>query len=396
MATTHFLKQRFIFISHPSVGGILLLSCVLLSMLIANSPLAVGFQNLLDQTLGFSLYRFHLNYTVVSWINDGLMAMFFLMAGVEIKRELAEGQLSTVKTAALPVLCAVGGMLVPALIYFLFNYQAKTAIGWGIPMATDIAFAVAILNALKKHIPSSLKVFLTALAIVDDLGAIVVVAVFYTSSIEFIYLLYAGGIFALMLLFNRLHVKNIWFYLVPGIVMWYLVHHSGVHATIAGVLTALAIPVRNKSGVELSANLEKRLTMPVNLLILPLFALANTNISFKSGMLEGLLSPLGGGIVAGLVIGKPIGIMLMAFIAVKTKVGKLPQHINWVHLTGLGLLAGMGFTMSIFISLLSFKAAGMQAAAKFAVLVATIIAALTGYLFLAVYAKTSKRSPLSQ
>jgi NhaA family Na+:H+ antiporter len=381
------LKRRFAFISHPSTGGVLLLSCVLISILLANSVWAATYQDLLNRVIGFNTGNVHLSYSVTSWINDGLMAIFFLMAGLEIKREIVEGQLSDVKSAAMPVLCAIGGMLVPAALYYLVNHNAETAGGWGIPMATDIAFAVAILTALKKLIPPSLKVFLTALAIVDDLGAILVVAVFYTAHIEFTYLLYAAAIFALMLLFNRLEVKSIWFYLLPGVLLWYFVHHSGIHATIAGVLTALAIPVKTRQGLTLSVNLEHQLTKPVALIILPLFALANTNITFENGMLGGLVSPLGLGIVAGLVLGKPLGIIVMAWAAVKTKVGKLPMGVNWMHVTGLGLLAGIGFTMSIFISLLSFTEAALQTEAKFAVLMASILAAIAGYVVLAAYAK---------
>lgn len=390
MVKDGFLRRSFHFVSHPATGGILLLGCVLVSILIANTTLGDPFQSLLDLVVGFSNDHIHLSYSINSWINDGLMAIFFLMAGLEIKREIVEGQLADVKTAALPVLCAVGGMLVPAFIYFIFNHHTQTANGWGIPMATDIAFAVAILNAIKKLIPASLKVFLTALAIVDDLGAIIVVAVFYTANIEFTYLFYAAGIFAVMLVFNRLELKSIWFYLAPGVLLWYFVHHSGIHATIAGVLTALAIPVRLGTGERLVSNLEHRLTAPVNLLILPLFALANTNIGFEGGMLAGLISPLGLGVLAGLVLGKPVGIIMMAYAAVKARIGNLPKGVNWVHVAGMGLLAGIGFTMSIFISLLSFSNEAYQTEAKFAVLIASVLSAILGYVVLANYAKKQR------
>ncbi|MDT3405004.1 Na+/H+ antiporter NhaA [Mucilaginibacter terrae] len=365
----------------------MLLTSVIASLVIANSPLASTFQAVLNSHTGFYIGQLELIYPLISWVNDGLMAIFFFMAGLEIKREIVEGQLSEFQKASLPVFCAVGGMLVPAAIYFLLNYGTPTANGWGIPMATDIAFAVAILNAIRKIVPPALKVFLTALAIADDLGAIVVVAVFYTQSIEFTYLLYVLAVFGLLLVFNFFEVKSIWAYVIPGVVMWYFVHHSGIHATVAGVLTALAVPVRNKKGDEVAAHFEHKLHNPVNYIILPLFALANTNITFKAEMLHGLVSPLGLGIVAGLILGKPIGIIGMAYVAVKTRLGKLPQQVKWPHIAGMGLLAGIGFTMSIFISLLSFSNKLLQTEAKFAVLLASVLAALSGFLLLRSYSR---------
>ncbi|RYE16820.1 MAG: Na+/H+ antiporter NhaA, partial [Sphingobacteriales bacterium] len=347
MAKLTRIKKVFLFIEHPAAGGILLLGCVLLSLLIANSPLNDGFNRL----LGLGIIG---GFTISSTVNDGLMAVFFLMAGLEIKREVVEGQLSGLKKATLPVLCAAGGMIVPALIYYLFNHNAATHAGWGIPMATDIAFAVAILNALRRIVPPALRVFLTALAIVDDLGAILVIAIFYTQELHTTYLYYTAGLFALMLVFNYFNLKNILFYLIPGIVMWYCIHHSGVHATVAGVLTAFAIPVRTRNGYSPLTVLEHQLADPVNFLILPLFALANTNITYVEGMLSDLFTPLGIGIIIGLVLGKPIGILLMAWTAIKARLSVLPDGVNWMHMTGMGLLAGIGFTMSIFIALLSF------------------------------------------
>jgi NhaA family Na+:H+ antiporter len=373
------IKQVFLFIEHPAAGGILLLGCVVLSLIIANSPLKTEFIHLLDTgTAGF---------TVSSFINDGLMAIFFLLAGLEIKREITAGELSGIKKAALPVLCAIGGMVFPALIYALFNHHTTTAAGWGIPMATDIAFAVAILNALRRIVPPSLRVFLTALAIVDDLGAIIVIAVFYTQQLHTQYLYYSAGIFALMLLLNYFNIKSIWLYLLPGIVLWYCIHHSGVHATVAGVLTAFSIPVKTRSGYSPLVALEHALANPVNFFILPLFALANTNITYTSGMASGLFTPLGLGIVLGLIAGKPIGILLMAWTAVKTRLSTLPAGIDWAHITGMGVLAGIGFTMSIFIALLSFNDIALQSEAKFAVLVASVLAAVMGYVGLKWYAR---------
>lgn len=373
------------FIEHPSSGGILLLACVVLSLVLANSPLKAAFAHLLEASpVGNALGE---GFTLTAFINDALMAIFFLMAGLEIKREMVEGELSEVKKAVLPVMSAIGGMAVPALIYFAINHNADTSAGWGIPMATDIAFAVAILNALRKFVPAGAKVFLTALAIVDDLGAIIVIALFYTQGLEVNYLLYALGFFALALMFNYLELKNVWFYLVPGIFMWYFIHHSGIHATVAGVLTAFTIPVRTKSGYSPLCELEHRLSLPVNFLILPLFALANTNITYEPGMLSGLLTPMGLGIILGLIFGKPLGIFLMSFAAVKAKLSKLPEGINWVHIAGAGTLAGIGFTMSIFISLLSFSQPELQSSAKFAILTASVIAAVVGFVGLMGYSK---------
>lgn len=385
MAKLRRLKKAVEFIEHPAAGGILLLACVVLSLILANSPLKTGFANLLATEVAGDVIAPH--FTLTAFINDGLMAVFFLMAGLEIKREIVEGELAGVKKAALPVLSAIGGMVVPAFIYFIFNRDNETAAGWGIPMATDIAFAVAILNALRKLVPVGVKVFLTALAIVDDLGAIIVIALFYTQGLQTTYLLYALAFFALALLFNYFELKNAWFYLVPGLFMWYFIHHSGIHATVAGVLTALTIPVRTKSGYSPLCELEHKLSAPVNFFILPIFALANTNITYEQGMLAGLLTPLGLGIIFGLILGKPLGIFLMTFAAVKTRLSKLPEGINWVHIAGAGALAGIGFTMSIFISLLSFTEPELQSSAKFAILTASIIAATAGFICLKACAK---------
>ncbi len=380
MARFRRIKKAVEFIEHPAAGGLLLLSCVILSLMLANSPLRIAFNNLLkSRVVG--------EFSVTAIVNDGLMAVFFLMAGLEIKREIVEGELSATKKATLPVLCALGGMLLPALIFYLFNHGTYTASGWGIPMATDIAFAVAILNVLRRLVPPALKVLLTALAIVDDLGAIVVIALFYTAELHTQYLYYALAVFVLMLIFNRLNLKSTWFYLVPGVALWYFIHHSGIHATVAGVLTAFAIPVRVKSGYSPVCELEHQLSNPVNFLILPIFALVNTNISYEAGMLQALARPLGLGIVLGLFIGKPAGILLMAFAAVKSRLSVLPKGINWMHIAGMGLLAGIGFTMSIFISLLSFNEAQLQSNAKFAILSASVFSALAGYFLIKMYSK---------
>ena len=249
-------------------------------------------------------------------------------------------------------------------------------------MATDIAFALAIIALLGKNIPSSLKIFLAALAIVDDLGAILVIAIFYTDQIHWTYLFIAGAIFALLLTLNYFKVKSLWFYLIPGIFLWYFVHHSGIHATIAGVLLAFTIPTNHTAIESPLEKLEHFLTVPVNFLIMPIFALANTNITFEKGMLAGLNSPLGYGIILGLFVGKTIGVSLFSWFAVKIKLAKLPSGANWKHIIGVGMLAAIGFTMSIFISLLSFNDAFHITEAKFAILCASVIAGHIGFFYL--------------
>lgn len=360
------------------VGGFILLFCVAISLLIANSELGETFENLLSTKIGGG----SLNYSILTWINDALMAIFFLLVGLEIKRELLEGELSSLKSAALPVIAALGGMLLPATIYFLLNKKVETEAGWGIPMATDIAFALAIIALLGKSIPTSLKIFLAALAIVDDLGAIVVIAIFYTKNIHFEYLAMAGGILVLLGLFNYFGVKQIIFYLLPGLFLWYCVHHSGIHATIAGVLLAFTIPTNQTRVLSPLEKLENNLHIPVNYFIMPIFALANTNISFESSMLNGLLTPLGLGIILGLFFGKTLGIGIFSWVAVKLKWAHLPAGAGWKHLIGLGMLAGIGFTMSIFIALLSFKDIEQIAEAKFAILTASIFSGVAGFCFL--------------
>lgn len=375
------------FYESSSFGGILLLLCVVLSLIIANTGMASGFENFLQMQIGPSNKIVHLHYPILIWINDGLMAVFFLLVGLEIKREIVEGELSSFRHAALPVLAAIGGVIVPALIYTLFNTGTATANGWGIPMATDIAFALGILSLLGSRIPVGLKIFLAALAIVDDLMAILVIAIFYSAELHLNYLAYAGGIFALQIAFNRLGFKNIFWYIIPGIVMWYFIHHSGIHATIAGVLTALTLPTTADDTESPLEKLEHALNNPVNFIIMPIFAIANTNITFESGMVSGLTGNVGLGIVLGLFLGKPIGIFLMSWLSVKLKIAALPDETNWLHVAGLGLLGGIGFTMSIFIALLSFDGHALQTETKFAVLVASVLSGLAGYGLLSVYNK---------
>lgn len=366
------------FFRSGQVGGFILLICVVISLTIANTSSKESFANFLQLKLGFG----QINYSILAWINDALMAIFFLLVGLEIKRELIEGELSSVKKASLPIFAAIGGMLVPALIYFFSNDNTVTESGWGIPMATDIAFALAIIAMLGDSVPSSLKIFLAALAIVDDLGAILVIAIFYTNQIRFEYLLMAGGIMVLLSLMNYFRVKRLVFYLIPGVFLWYFIHYSGIHATVAGVLLAFTIPTNVTANESPLEKLEHILTIPVSYVIMPIFALANTNITFQKEMIAGLVSPLGFGIIGGLFIGKTIGVSLFSWLAVKLKLANMPSMANWKHIIGLGMLAGIGFTMSIFIALLSFREIEHVLEAKFAILVGSVFSGLAGFLVL--------------
>ncbi|SEO09480.1 sodium/proton antiporter, NhaA family [bacterium A37T11] len=366
-----------------TISGVILLSCVMLSLVIANSSLGYYFERLLAAPIGIQIAGYHLRYSILSWINDGLMAVFFLMVGLEIKREMVKGELASAKKAALPIVAAIGGALTPALIYHLFNQGAQTAGGWGIPMATDIAFALAIISLLGKNVPLSLKIFLAALAIVDDLIAILVIAVFYTHNLHIGSLLIALGLFLILLFFNQIRKQNLLWYLIPGIFIWYFIHQSGIHPTIAGVLIATTVPIALDKRPSPLQKLEHHLQLPVNLIIMPLFALANTNIRFETSMLQDLNTPLGLGIILGLLVGKPIGITLTSWVFVKLKIASLPNMASWSHMLGVGLLAGIGFTMSVFIALLSFKGKPeLMSEAKFAILVASTLSAIFGSVLL--------------
>ncbi len=376
------LKPFREFLRSGQIGGVLLMVAVVVSLIIANSGWGDSFHKLLELELGKNFNGVQLRYPLELWINDGLMAIFFLLVGLEIKREILEGELSSPKKAALPVFAALGGMLVPAGIYFLVNRHSETAAGWGIPMATDIAFALAIISLLGKKVPSSLKIFLAALAIVDDLGAILVIAIFYTAEVHFDQLLYAGAIVALLTALNFAGVKKQIFYIIPGVFLWYFIHHSGIHATIAGVLLALTIPTNNTDVESPLEKMEHALHKPVNYFIMPIFALANTAIHFVPEMVEGLGSPLALGVILGLILGKPLGITLFSYISVKSGLSSLPSRSTWKHIIGLGFLGGIGFTMSVFIALLSFGNPAFQTEAKFAILVASVLSGTLGYLFL--------------
>lgn len=366
------------FFESEKASGIVLIICTIISLLIANSLLGASYLNF------WHLYIAGLS--IEHWVNDALMAIFFLLIGLELKRELYNGELSNFKNALLPIVAAVGGVCLPALIHFVLNAGTATQAGIGIPMATDIAFALGALALLGSRVPASLKIFLAALAVMDDLAAIIVIAVFYTAKLSLLYLMGAGAIFIALSLLNRaFRVKALTPYLIGGAVMWYCMLQSGIHATIAGVLLAFAIPFSaiNDDEKSPSHRLEHILHKPVAFIILPIFALANTGIIISSTWAHELASANSLGIMGGLIIGKPVGIALLSFIAVSMGICKLPTGLNWKHIFGAGLLGGIGFTMSIFITNLAFTGnANEITASKIAVLLASLIAGILGYLWL--------------
>jgi len=373
------LSQTFNdFIHSGKSGGILLIVCTLVSLGLANSTLGPGY-------LGFWHHDL-LGLSIELWVNDALMAIFFLLIGLELKRELYNGELSDLRNAMLPIVGACGGIAIPALIHFMLNRGTETQAGIGIPMATDIAFALGVLSLLGKRVPASLKVFLAALAVMDDLGAIIVIAVFYTTQLSFAYLFAALGVFVALFLMKRmLHVMALAPYLLGGAVMWYFMLQSGVHATIAGVLLAFAIPysATEDDAASPSHRLEHVLHKPVAFLIMPVFALANTGIVVGADWAHQLLSSNSVGILAGLAIGKPVGIVLFTFAAVAAGACRLPLDLAWRHVLGAGVLGGIGFTMSIFITNLAFTGqADVINASKIAILLASLCAGVAGFAWL--------------
>lgn len=370
------------FFKSEQASGVILILCAAASIAIANSPVGSGYLEFWHSKVGFELGGFALKQSVEHWINDGLMAVFFLLIGLEIERELYAGELSSLKKASLPLLAAVGGMAFPALFHFLFNRGTEFQDGIGIPMATDIAFALGALALLGSKIPASLKVFLAALAIVDDLGAIAVIALFYTDDLSTLYLALALGVFIGLLVLNRLKVHALWAYLIPGLFMWYFMLESGVHATVTGVLLAFALPFGDGGEDSPSYKLQHFLHKPVAFFIVPVFALANTGILLGAGVLQGLLGSNSLGIFTGLFLGKPIGIALMCLLAVRLGISRLPEDLTWRHIVGAGFLGGIGFTMSIFITLLAFNDPGLIQSSKIAVLLTSLLAGATGYAIL--------------
>lgn len=372
-------KAFMSFFESEKAGGLILLLCTAFSLVISNTSFSESY---------FAIWHHPIaNHSFEHWINDGLMAIFFLMIGLELEREVYKGELSKFKDAILPVSGALGGMLFPALIFLLFNFGTKTQSGIGIPMATDIAFALGILSLVGNKVPNSLKVFLTALAVIDDLGAIIVIALFYTKTLYFVNLVISLSIFAGLLVLNRMKVNNLWIYLVAGVFMWYFMLNSGVHATITGVLLAFAIPFQDGSEKTISYKLQHFLHKPVVFIILPLFALCNTAIVIGSDWLHNFTEDYSMGIIFGLIIGKPLGIIVFSYLAILFGLAKLPKELSMKKLLGAGFLGGIGFTMSIFISLLAFDNAAIINNAKFMILVASLLSGIVGFLWLKRFCK---------
>ena len=379
MKETNLFKSFF---ESEKAGGIILIFATLFSLLLANSIFQTEYLQIWNIAIG--------NHSLVHWINDGLMTIFFLLIGLELEREVYIGELSTIKKAALPLFGALGGMVVPALIYLYFNFGTSTQSGAGIPMATDIAFAIGILSLLGNRVPTSLKIFLTALAVIDDLGAIIIIAVFYTSTISFLNLGIALGIMGVLFVLNRLKVNSLFPYIIGGILMWYFMLNSGVHATITGVLLAFVIPFGDGTKKSISYKLQNFLHNPVAFIILPLFALANTCIIINSNWYEGLTHTNSIGIILGLIIGKPLGIWILSYLGVTLGLCVLPKGLQWKNIFGAGILGGIGFTMSIFITLLAFDTDSDIVNSKIAILIASFIAAITGFVILKLTLKPNK------
>ena len=362
------------FFNSEKSGGILLIFITITSLILSNTAFGTNYIEFWNTSFN--------HHTITHWINDGLMTIFFLLIGLELEREIYDGELSDLKSASLPIFAALGGMIVPAGIFIAFNYGTATQDGAGIPMATDIAFAIAILSLLGSRIPLSLNIFLTALAVMDDLGAIIIISIFYTNTISLLNLFLALGTFGILLVLNRLKIRNLIPYLIGGVIMWYFMLQSGVHATITGVLLAFAIPFGNGDKKSSSYILQHFLHKPVAFIILPIFALASTAIAIPDTWQTGLLSSNSIGIILGLSAGKAIGIFLFSFLGVSLGLCSLPSDLNWKNIIGVGFLGGIGFTMSIFITVLAFDSIELVNESKIAIIIASIISAILGLVFL--------------
>ncbi|KQU87600.1 sodium:proton antiporter [Mesorhizobium sp. Root102] len=377
------LKQRPVsvfreFLESEAAGGIILMVAAALALIVANSPLAETYFSALHAYLG--------PLSVSHWVNDGLMAVFFLLVGLEIKREMLDGQLSTWPRRVLPGIAAAGGMVVPALVYVAINRNNAAALsGWAIPTATDIAFALGVLSLLGSRVPASLKVFLTALAIIDDLGAVIIIAIFYTSGLSLAYLGAAFAVIAALVVLNRMRVMTLVPYLVLGVILWVLVLKSGVHATLAGVALALTIPLERSAGIGHDLDhsplhrLEHGLHKIVAFVVIPIFGFANAGVSLAGLSFGALIEPLTLGVAAGLVIGKLVGVFGSSALAIRFGLADLPANAGWSHMIGISLLCGIGFTMSLFIGLLAFASdVALQDAVKVGILAGSFIAAILG------------------
>jgi NhaA family Na+:H+ antiporter len=382
MKVTQLFKDFF---ESEKLGGLVLLVCTIVSLVLANSVFGESYHH-------FWLIEFS-GKSLEYWINDGLMTIFFLLIGLELEREIYQGELSNIKDALLPIFAAVGGMVVPAVIFLAFNFGTPTQSGSGIPMATDIAFAIGILSLLGNRVPLSLKIFLTALAVIDDLGAILIIAIFYTKTILWSNLAIALGIFVFLYVLGKyFKVKNLLPYLIGGVFMWYFMVHSGVHATITGVLLAFAIPFGNGGNKSTSYILQHILHKPVAFIILPIFALANTAILMNGNLAEVVTENYSLGVALGLVVGKPLGIFILTFLVVKIGWCQLPNDMNWKSILGVGFLGGIGFTMSIFITLLAFDNPVIINNAKLIIVLSSLIAGIIGFVFLKATLKATQEA----
>ena len=372
-------------------GGLLLIGCTVAALIWANSPFAGSYFHFWHMDLTFGRIGGLLAKPLHFWINDGLMALFFLLVGLEIKREILVGELASFQSAVLPIAAALGGMIVPAAFYLLFNHGGPGAAGWGIPMATDIAFALGVLALLGSRVPTSLKVFLAALAIADDIGAVLVIAFFYTERISWISLGVGGVFFVALLAANRAGVRHLLIYVILGLGLWVAFLQSGIHATVAGVLLSITIPARQRaaSSAVLTSNespmlrLEHALIPWNRYLIMPVFALANAGVALGGGAARSVVAPVSLGVIFGLVIGKPIGIVLFSWLATWTRLAAMLDGIGWRQIVGVGMLGGIGFTMSLFIANLAFGDGTALETAKVGILLASVVSGITGAIVLA-------------
>jgi len=375
------------FLSSGAAGGVLLLVATALALICANSSLRPWYDALLQTPVEARIGQLQIAKPLLLWINDGLMAIFFFLIGLELKREVIAGHLSRIRNVTLPLMGAVGGMALPALVFYLFNrHEPANLGGWAIPVATDIAFALGIFALLGNRVPPALRVFLASLAVIDDIGAIIIIALFYTDHLSGLSMAVAGGMLAILVVLNRLRVATIAPYLMVGLVMWVAVLKSGVHATLAGVLLGFFIPYRinGESGQPLSVEMEHSLQRTVSLAIMPIFAFANAGVSLSGLHLADLLAPVPLGIAAGLFIGKQVGVFLFVGAMVWLGIARMPAGTNWRHLYGASLLCGIGFTMSLFISSLAFDPASRSFASvdRLGILLGSLFSAVAGYLWL--------------
>jgi len=386
----HLSKPFKWFFKLEAASGLVLLFAAVVALIISNSELSDFYFSTLDKYLFIGINNFGLKLSFLHWINDALMAIFFFFVTLEIKREFLQGELSNIKQALLPIIAAVGGMLVPALIYIYINLgDSETLNGWAIPSATDIAFSLGVLSLLGKKVPLSLKVFLTALAIIDDLGAIVIIALFYSGDLSIKYLSLMLLAFITLLIINKFNIKKFLPYLVVGLFLWDFTHNSGIHATIAGVLLAITIPHRKKEkDFSLLIKIEHAISPYVAFGIMPLFAFANAGVSLEGLSFDALLNKVPLGILLGLFVGKQLGVFVFSYISIKLKIAQMPNNSNWLNFYGVGILTGIGFTMSLFVGNLAFvENIQYMDGVKIGVLSGSLLSTVFGYLLLLIFSK---------